>query len=393
MLPFNKRNARTDDLEDLKTGDILEAVRSTRRGAPRSARPQVFERLQHPEQEEVTVMMPSKRTLPPPPAMGAAGRPNLVVPSPLPYNHVVVDPSSASGGYPASDEPAFEADEAPLPVHNGGRTHVLSPSPLAMPVARSYVEPVQPAYAFPFNGHAQPAPASIAPVAMSVAPNAEPSDPRFEVPATVITTRTKVLTGRPTVSWAAALVAMGVFAGLVTAVIARGDGDSMFDATVAFADSHGVRAPGARPVVQSMPAAKPATPAAQPVAAAAKPVPPPVVIPAAQAATPMLQVGPVLGDMARATSAINDAAAKKAPTTMAYAKPQEPKAAEPKVEAKVETKDEAAPKKAPAPKVAMTRPAAPPAAKAKKASSGGTELANAEEAKKLADAQLEAALR
>ena len=401
MLPFNKRNARTDEVEDLHTGDILEAVRSSRR-ARAQARPEVFEHLRHQDNDEVTVMMPSKRTLPPPPS----GRAGLVVPSPLPYAATVrQDGPMFPQDFPQQEEAGFEAEEPQVPVHNGGRTHIIAP----VTVARSYVEPVQqPAYAFPYNGPAssvQAGPASVAPVAMSIpTPHAEPSDPRFEVPATVITTRTKVLTGRPTVSWAAALVAMGVFAGLVTAVIARGDGDSMLDATAAFADSHGVKigsAAAARPAAPS-PVVVSKAPAAQPVAAAAAPqrpgtptiaspapVPPPGVIPAAPALAPALQTGPVLGDIARATDAAKKIAST--PAVNAYARPQEPKAEPPKVETKEEPK-----KPAPPPRVVT----APRPAGDKVASKGSgktpkpnSELANAEEAKKLADQQLEAALR
>ena len=67
-------------------------------------------------------------------------------------------------------------------------------------------------------------------------PSARSPKAGWTSPATVITTRTKVLIGRPTISWAAALVAMGIFVGLVTAVVARGDADTLIDATAGFVD-------------------------------------------------------------------------------------------------------------------------------------------------------------
>src|SRR5262249_54048670 len=120
-------------------------------------------------------------------------------------------------------------------------------------------EPMVPTYGTPAMfathprlPHSAPLPPdSMVPVAMSMPPVAplRPTDPRVEVPATVITTRTRVLAGRPAISWAAALVAMGVFAGLVTAVLARTDGDAVVDATASFVDPshHSKPAPAAQP--------------------------------------------------------------------------------------------------------------------------------------------------
>ncbi len=65
------------------------------------------------------------------------------------------------------------------------------------------------------------------------------SDPRIDPPATVVTARTRIVMARPTMSWAAALVATGVFVGLVTAVVARGDADTLIDATASFVDPSG----------------------------------------------------------------------------------------------------------------------------------------------------------
>lgn len=73
-------------------------------------------------------------------------------------------------------------------------------------------------------------PSEIPPAVASVAP---PPMSTGDLPAAVVTSNTKIIAGRPTASWTAALVAVGVFAGLVTAVLARGDGDALL---ASFAD-------------------------------------------------------------------------------------------------------------------------------------------------------------
>ena len=78
------------------------------------------------------------------------------------------------------------------------------------------------------------------------------SDPRLDPPATVITARTRIVAARPTVSWAAALVAMGIFVGLVTAVVARGDADTLIDAAASFVDPSGGHAAAAGIEVSSV---------------------------------------------------------------------------------------------------------------------------------------------
>jgi hypothetical protein len=74
---------------------------------------------------------------------------------------------------------------------------------------------------------------------------AEIENLKSDPPATVITARTRIVAARPTMSWAAALVAMGVFVGLVTAVVARGDADTLIDATASFVDPSGAHAAAA----------------------------------------------------------------------------------------------------------------------------------------------------
>jgi len=68
------------------------------------------------------------------------------------------------------------------------------------------------------------------------APGKPKSDPRLDPPAAIITSRHRTSPRRTNLSWAAALLAGGVFIGLVTAVLARGEGDAILDATASFVD-------------------------------------------------------------------------------------------------------------------------------------------------------------
>jgi hypothetical protein len=62
------------------------------------------------------------------------------------------------------------------------------------------------------------------------------SEPPGDPPSSVITAKTRVVRQRSSMSWAAALMALGAFVGLVTAVVARGDADAIIDAAASFVD-------------------------------------------------------------------------------------------------------------------------------------------------------------
>jgi len=81
--------------------------------------------------------------------------------------------------------------------------------------------------------------ASVAPVAIPVnAPGGadRKSDPPGDPPSSVITAKTRIVRARASMSWAVGLMAVGAVVGLVTAVIARGDADSLIDATATLVD-------------------------------------------------------------------------------------------------------------------------------------------------------------
>jgi hypothetical protein len=206
------------------------------------------------------------------------------------------------------------------------------------------------------------------------------SDPRIDPPATVITARTRIVAARPTISWAAALVTMGVFVGLVTAVVARGDADTLIDAAASFVDPSGSHSAASGSGSDTMAVHTKANETHSRVVATADTLLAPdtatadsrvaweqqSVVPTPPRPAPVAYAAPVHHTW--------HPAARPAPAPVAH-------------EEKAE-KVAAVAKPAPAPKAA---PAAAPAAKPSKANDDDMESASAADA--LAKAQLEASLR
>jgi hypothetical protein len=226
VLPFTKRPARSESPELINTGDI-EVVRSpeSKRPAafpkPATDRPRVFTRSA--SDDEMTTLLPRK-------GMTFSVRPGApVTPVPMPKR------ASASPPRAQLEEPPtrqFVRPSAPPP----------SISPVAGP-PRSSSRPAPSSRATVNQlAHARSA---LRPQPVPVISDDRKSDPSINPPATVITARTRVVAARPTISWAAALVTMGVFVGLVTAVVARGDADTLIDAAASFVDPSGSRAAAA----------------------------------------------------------------------------------------------------------------------------------------------------
>ncbi len=406
MLPFHKRSGRSDEVEDLKSEDI-DIIAIARPGLrvptplppprplptpmpppsvrPPSSRPRVMESLT----DEVTCLMPAKSlTLPPPPRSSA--RPGAFADADDSSRTLLrTGPSSAPASY------------APAAPSSGRQLGTLPPqtlSPRALPYAGVAIPPAA-GMPMGFQHMIPAAPPSVAPVSYGLARGG--SDPRLDPPGTVITTRTKLLTGRPTLSWGAALVALGVFAGLVTAVLARGDGDSLVDATASFVDPSHAKAAAAPAVDLHAPTLQPMAPATQPMAPVA-----PVVAPQVAAMPAAAPMAPAAMPVAAAAPAPESAAV----APMAYAHPAETKPAPEKIEKKDPPKPAAvAAPAAPPARVAAAAPAARPmpmptpkadkpapaekVAAEKPAKHGKDDIASAKEAKALADAQLEASLR
>lgn len=239
MLPFTKRPSRrptADNSQSIHTGDI-ELVRSdapaSRYPAPPSDRPRVFQRSV--SDDDKTLLMPAKlrATIAPP-------KPTSSAPPAMPSMRSVAPPSLKGLVRPrASDAGEERTMLRPIPAEIA-RTAPSSrpPSPAMMPTPYMPFKPPAPSK----KPAPPPVPAPINAKGGSDAKSKRPdSDARLEVPAAVITQRTRILPRKPSMSWAAALVALGVFTGLVTAVVARGDADSLIDATASLVDPTAAR--------------------------------------------------------------------------------------------------------------------------------------------------------
>jgi hypothetical protein len=246
----------------------------------------------------------------------------------------------------------------------------------------------------------KPQGSSVAPVALSVnAPGGtdRKSDPPGDPPSSVITAKTRIVRARSSMSWAVGLMAVGAIVGLVTAVIARGDADTLIDATATLVDpSHApAHAGGAAAQAAVLPAfLEPSSPKAGGDKGAC------LDVGEATVAAPVVVNGPEKSEKAESskktamlTGADPSAAAKPAPpraAPVAYAAPVRPHPAP----------APAAPQPANASGsggwLANITPAGAgaPIGRPSKASKGSAgEFENAQAADALAKAQLEASLR
>jgi hypothetical protein len=218
VLPFTKRPARTDSPELINTGDIEvvkspDAKRASAFPKP-SSRPRAFARSA--SDEEMTTLLPRK-------GMTFSLRPGApVTPVPMP-KRISTNPPRAQLEEPPTRQ--FVRPSAPPP----------SISPVAGPPRSSN----RPLAATTRGANLVHQRSALRPQPVPVIGDDRKSDPRIDPPATVITARTRIVAARPTISWAAALVTMGVFVGLVTAVVARGDADTLIDAAASFVDPSG----------------------------------------------------------------------------------------------------------------------------------------------------------
>ena len=220
MLPFTKRTVRSEEDELASSGDrpIAHDARTSSFPPPRSDRPRVFTRSAVAD-DEMTTLLPRKGTT----TLG--GRPPTpVTPIPMPKLTSSRPPRAMLAEPPTR---LFVLPSAPPPS--------ISPvaGPPRSPSNRSSARPVAELEADPL-------------------PQTRKSDPPVNPPATVVTARTRIVTVRPAMSWAAALVAMGVFVGLATSVLARGDADTLIDATASLVDPSGGRAAAAGIEVSSV---------------------------------------------------------------------------------------------------------------------------------------------
>jgi len=181
-------------------------------------------------------------------------------------------PVSNRTGALRATEPLRSPSGRPPPPSSARAT-----DPPTVPLGFQTTGPVQPPAPMPLPSF-RPAPAP----AMRFE-----SDARVDVPPMAISTSNEiVLRGRPTAAWMMMLVVMGLFGGIISAVIARGDGDSLLQAGAAFVDPSRAAQPPARPA-----AAAPARPpTVAPITPAAPLAPAPVAAQPALPSQPMMAV-------------------------------------------------------------------------------------------------------
>jgi hypothetical protein len=169
----------------------------------------------------------------------------------------------------------------PPPGSYPGAGAAFPPPPASYPPPpMSYPPPMNPAYAATVQSSSVPGmsmPPSVPPHFM--VPNAPYSDARVDPPALSVTSNHRVA-GRPAMSWAAALLAFGLFVGVGAVAVMQGNGgEGLVDTSASFVDPS--RAPGGRAA-----AAQPATPTPVPVEAPKPAEPATVAQPAAPTAPP-----------------------------------------------------------------------------------------------------------
>jgi hypothetical protein len=399
VLPFTKRPARRNNetSHSIHTGEIevlkgsagsagAKSVRPMPMPAPLSERPRVFARSS--SDEDRTLLMSTKTKSSPPPAAPSRDKgpptPTSVRPMPAPSLKGLMRQRQDD------DERTVLRPSAPPAASRGANAVASAPrvSPAMLPTPY-----------MPFKPPSMPPPMPAKPAAITgtvAAPRSakHDSDARLDVPAAVITTRTRILRPKPTASWAAALVALGVFTGLVTAVVARGDADSLIDATASLVDPSQPQHLAA--------AGQPSAPTTTPIIAAANACGAEAPASTVQVSGIMVSNTPPVAVKAEPVAAIAPVAAlppadtakrpePPKPPPIAWAAPPRP-APQPVAAAPAPRPQAPAPQQVaaarPAPKPAAPAPAAAPAPK-----SAGSEMESATAADALAKAQLEASLR
>ncbi len=391
MLPFTKRPQRRHDVVDtLSSGDV-EVVHASIANtiltrAPAS--PSIFER-ESSDDDDRTLLMSSKTKSTPPQAFDERTPIRKPVAPPTlkglvrrrmdTEDHTLLRPKSAM------------AAESPAPKPK-------SKSPAMMPTPYMAMKPQQLPVVVPRSAK----PLRDAPSA-ALAKSDATKDARLDIPAAVITQRTLVVPPKRSWSWGAGLIGLGIAAGLAAAIVARGDADSLIDATARFVDPSGAYAAGATPQTLAPIAMAPAAALTAPASACGSdPAHPfsstPVMMaaqPATQAALPPVAIAPPpkLPDPSLAKPE------PPRPAPVAWAAPARSRAhasqaavqhpSQERAETDAPAPAAAPPPPAPRAQVATAKPATTKSAAAPK----GNEMESASAADALAKAQLEASLR
>ncbi len=265
MLPSSKRPPRSQEpSEVIRTGDfeVVHSSPASRRHvtAQRTTeRPRVFERPVDDEDRTLLFSNSIRTMLPPrthtpvatPVIAKAAKAPNMNLRGLTRQSEKPPSPESLRG----SVRPRMDTEDhtilrptSTLPPTMQRMVHTPAPAPqLSAPRPPSARPPaMMPTPYMPMKpmavGQTAPPTTFNAPGGSDARKPAS-SDPHGDPPSAVITAKTRILRPGSSMSWAAGLMALGAMVGLVTAVVARGDADSLIDATASIVDpSHATAA-------------------------------------------------------------------------------------------------------------------------------------------------------
>ncbi len=376
MLPFHKRARASSSIEI--SSDDLEAIELPQVRPP-SVRPAAFVPKVSPRydfsEDELTVVRPDKRvSTSPPPRFEMEAEVPRIPPSYVPRfeRHYDDEPTQM---HVNSSRPLLSMSSSPMPsfrkiiVANESQQIRQLPLPPPPPSALRVEEPPRSA------------------VAVDAASSAHVRAVDLSMTSSVSGSTDLRNLRRPTFGWATALVAVGVFAGIITAFVARGEG---LATAAAFVDpsQHSVtadvaKAVGAQPQQQQAP-----------VAMGAGAATPQVQVPASKPAAPSCNADAVAPKVEQKAEKVEAKAETKETAPVAKAeKVEKPEVKETKVAAKpayvapvrhvepVREREVAA-----NPPPVVTKPIAKPARR------GGDDMESASAADALAKAQLDAAL-
>jgi hypothetical protein len=265
VLPSSKRPPRNQEpSEVIRTGDyeVVHGSPSSRRHAaqPRiTERPRVFQPSVD-DEDKTTLFAGSIRSMLPPKPQSPVAQPRIAGPAKVPN----VNLRGLTRGSDRPPSPESLRGSVRRPVDAEDRTILRPTSSLPLALQRTVAAPAVAAPApAPRPPSARPpammptpympmkpmGPGETAPPVAFNAPGGSDargpagSDPHGDPPSAVITAKTRILRTKSSMSWAAGLMALGALVGLVTAVVARGDADSLLDATASLVDpSHATAA-------------------------------------------------------------------------------------------------------------------------------------------------------
>jgi hypothetical protein len=269
MLPSSKRPPRSlEPSEVIRTGDyeVVNASSSSRRDGARGQRPQATRGSDRPrvfqpsvdDEDKTTLFAGSIRTMLPPkpragelqvPSMRPAKTPNvnlrgLVRESarekpPSPESLRNESPRGSARPRQDTEDRTILRPTSTLPpalqrtVTQAAPSSPPTPAPRPPSARAPAMMPTPYVPMRPLGTAGQTAP----PVSLNAPGGSDrKSDPHADPPSHVITAKTRILRTKSSLTWAAGLMALGTIVGLVTAVVARGDADSVLDATASFVD-------------------------------------------------------------------------------------------------------------------------------------------------------------